>query len=158
MLHKTPFQTPQIKAATAAMCIEFRPFLRVSCSYQGSDKLISQAFYWATNRTLTPTKADFNRFFLCFHLEENTRQKFQYCLDISKSNICCKIKYLALRSGRQTRQPWHSWWGVYTVHSPQSGWTFLCQVVCETIWLNIWLQSDICLDLGRSHVGENNSS
>lgn len=35
--------SPQITAAATTMCIKFWPYLRVSCSYQGSDKLISQA-------------------------------------------------------------------------------------------------------------------
>lgn len=36
--------SPQMKATVAAIRIEFGPFLRVSCSHQGSDKLISQGY------------------------------------------------------------------------------------------------------------------
>lgn len=48
----------QIKAAAAAMCIEFRPFLRVSCSYQGSDKLISQALTFTGLPNGTPLRQE----------------------------------------------------------------------------------------------------
>lgn len=41
-LFKHPHLLKIKAAAAAAMWIEFGPFLRVSCSYQGSDKLISQ--------------------------------------------------------------------------------------------------------------------
>lgn len=99
VLHLAPFHTPtapQIKAAGAAMCIEFRPFLRVSCSYQGSDKLISQAL----TSTGLPTGSHSDKrwphslFVQCLWLNEKSRREVTRWLSLSGGYSCSKIKYV----------------------------------------------------------------
>lgn len=109
-----PFQTwtsPQIKAAVAAMCVEFGPFLRLSCSYQGLDKLISQA-HTSTQLLIGLLKGERWPLDAVFWLNGKTRRARQFSKGIiPKAANVAKIKYVVFRCLKQTRQPWHSWWG-----------------------------------------------
>lgn len=130
MLHRAPFQmltSPQIKATAAAMCIEFGPFLRVSCSYHWSDKLISQALT-STGLPIGPHEDNSwpHRLFpQCLWPNEKSRREATRWLNLSRRCSCSKIKYVVFRSLKQPRKPWHSWWGVWYLdcrlgHNPAS--------------------------------------
>lgn len=174
MLQLVPFQTPtssQIKAAAAAMCIEFRPFLRVSCSYQGSDKLISQAL----TSTGLPT---------VFVVEWEVK-KVRSLVDwiFLKATVVAKYNSVVFRSVKQAKRPWHSWWGVrnknvsFAWRVPERKWCLWsvynryqwkhttppqhpCSHGCfyePTIRLSAWLHWVLwanCLELGRPDDGE----
>lgn len=122
VLHLAPFQTPtspQIKAAVAAMCIEFGPFLRVSCSYQRSDKLISQALTSAELPTGPHSDKSWPHLLFpqCLWLNEKSEREVTRWLKLSRSSCCSKIKYVVFRSLKQTWQPWDSWWGVFRLQT-----------------------------------------
>lgn len=114
----------RIKAFVEAMFIEFGPFLRVSCSYQWPDKLVSlpPPLHWATDRTPWSqelTSALFPPLSACGWREAT------HWLYLSGGYSCSKLKYVVFRSLKQTRKPWHSWRGGQSMggrvsHSPAS--------------------------------------
>lgn len=74
------------------MCIEFSPFLRVSRSYQGLDKLISQALTSAglPNRTPTLTEAGLLHYHSTFSAEHINRGSAQLMGGLQRQQLLQK--------------------------------------------------------------------
>lgn len=96
--HPACLNPPQITATVAAMCIEFRPFQRVSCSYQGADKPISQPLT-SMQLLIGPHKGEswpLDFVTLMFATEKGVEKRGNWLRSDCKSCSCRGIKDVAL--------------------------------------------------------------